>query len=141
MAVVEFKVEKLQARIKAMGARSKNLPMDLLGQIMADAIDDVIDSEGKAGTQGKWDPFVWERETGRRPDPRRVGGKLLQDIGLLANIQVDAGQNEVLVGSPAPYAHFHLVEGPNRPVRDFLAIDFDAVLEEISDVVTREITG
>lgn len=136
MPVVEFRTEKLDATIMAMSRRSQNLPMDLMGQLISDAIDDVIQTEGKAGTQGAWDPFA---ESTLRT---RAGGKLLQDTGRLANIQVEeTGDYEVFVGSPAPYAHHHLVKSQFSPERDFLAIDFDDVLDEVADFATSEVIG
>ena len=132
---VRFDTEALQARIRAYGTRDKNIPMALVGEMISSAVDDVIQSEGLAGTKGAWDPFL--ASTLQR-HPRRIGGKLLQDTGVLANMQSRPRAREVKVESPAPYAGWHAEGTRAIPERDFLAIDFNKVLEDIAEVILME---
>lgn len=125
---VKFETKRLQAMIRAYGERAQNPPMRLVGEIIAAEVDDVIQSEGEAGTKGKWEGFSQKT---LELHPRRVGGMLLQDTGLLANLQTRSNAVEAEVASPAPYATFHVTGTKNMPARNFLAIDFDRVMEQI----------
>ena len=140
---VQFDMTEVNAILKKMGSRPRQIPMSLLGEGLVEAIDDLIESEG----DGQWDPLS---ATTLKLHPRRQGGKLLQDTGLLSNIQqMRTGADFVEVGSPAPYAFFHvsgaqqdniyLTFAPHElPKRDFLAIDIQKVLEETGELVIQE---
>ena len=97
---------------------AKNVPMGLVAMPFVSAVETEIQTEG----QGQWKPFS---ETTLRMKPRRRGGKLLQDTGRLASIQVD-DQNAVgiaIVFSPADYAWKHSDGYKNIPQRDPFDID------------------
>ncbi len=132
---VTLDVVDLERVVDSVGWRVKDIPMSLLGEGMITAIDELIQSEG----DGKWTPFA--ASTLLR-HPRRAGGLLLQNTGLLANLQMETGPDWVEVESPAPYSYWHTV-GTKRtkmPARDFLAVDMGAVLEELADLVADEVS-
>lgn len=131
---VDFEVKELEAGLEVIVRRKQNVSSDTLAQGMISAIDDLIQSEG----DGKWEEMS---DVTVEIHPHREGGSLLDDTGLLAQIQDESGPDWVEVYSPAPYAKFHVSKKPRKliPLRDFLAIDLGAVLEETGDDVMQEI--
>lgn len=132
-----FVTTQLENTLTAYVRRMNSMPLDILSDALIAAIDDLIRSEGN----GEWPELA---DSTIRRHPRRRGGMLLQDTGLLANIQHVAGSpgtDWVEVGSPAPYAIYHSSRRARRiiPLRDFLDIDMLTVLDDISDSILREI--
>lgn len=120
----------------------ERIDLDHLGEIVVTAIDDLIQSQGA----GKWKAFS---PATLQLHPERRGGKLLQDTGLLANIQTSRGPGFVKLTSPAPYAGFHITGTTQKniyrayaphtmPERDFMDIDYDKAFDELADMVLRE---
>lgn len=130
MAGVEMDMSDVLRELDRRGRVARNLDevMPRLGEILKTHMDDYVQSEG----DGNWPPF--SAETLRR-NPRRVGGMLLQDTGLLADFQVDAQSDSVEVFSPAPYAGHHV-----RSKRDPTAIDMASALAEMSLTLQDELT-
>ena len=62
-------------------------------------------------------------------------GKLLQDRGLLANIQSAEGPDWAEAASPAPYAGFHVTGTKWMPPRDWTDVNMDSVLEQFVEEV------
>jgi phage gpG-like protein len=135
-------MRQLEALISKFEGNARAVPMAVIGETFATAMDDLIQSEG----DGNWDPFS---PVTLRVHPRRRGGKLLQDTGLLANFQIGTGPNWIDILSPAPYARYQQ-EGTRRtrgmvysddgiPARDFTDIDMDAALAESADLVLQEL--
>jgi len=115
--------------------RAANASLSVAGEILQEAIDAVLQSEGRVGSGGAW-PQLSEAYLRRRPE--RSGGQMLQDTGLLANTQVRVGPDWVEVLSPAEYAIYHVL-GAGVPKRDFLAIDEEKVLNEVGLLLMDEI--
>lgn len=133
---VEFDVSEVLRAIDRLGQRNKNLPMDLIGQMLVSEVDDVFQSQGSAGSAGPWQPM--SPNTVAR-HPRRAGGMLLQDSGRTANIQVGSfDEHSVTVFSPTSQAKFHLSGTEFMPQRDFFALRFNDVLDALGDVVLQE---
>lgn len=127
----------LIVRLERMGGNAKTLNMDHFAALMVGAIDDTFQSEGAKGTDGPWEPFA--EETLRR-HPRRIGGLLLQDTGATANVQVrEAGELKVVIASPTDYSQWHIVGTANMPRRDFFALHFDDLLEELGNLALMEL--
>ena len=134
---VRIDTDELVAKLDRMGANSKNLPLDAFAALAIAEVDDVIQSEGVKGTDGQWDPL--SSETLRRW-PRRRGGKLLQDTGALANIQVaKVEEQSFTLASPKDYAKFHVTGTRNMPKRDFFALDFASLMEQFGELALEEI--
>ena len=147
MALVEVTVDtaQLERLVKKYGDSARQISPSIIGTGLLRAIDDEFQSEGG----GNWQGF--SSVTTRIHN--RGGGRLLQDTGQLANIQVmQEGPNFVQVGSPAPYAGVHITGTTQTNVfnryntdrmplakRDFLAIDLGHVLEEAADAIAAEI--
>jgi len=115
---------------------AKNVPMGLVAMPFVSAVETEIQTEG----QGQWKPFS---ETTLRMKPRRRGGKLLQDTGRLASIQVD-DQNAVgiaIVFSPADYAWKHSDGYKNIPQRDPFDIDLGTAMDKASMLIVQEIVA
>jgi phage gpG-like protein len=136
----------MQQLLEAVEGLDNNVEAGLpvLGEIIQTAVEEVIQTEGAAGTDGPWEPFS---PTTLKLNPKRRGGQLLQDTGLLARLQIRRGMDWVEVRSPAPYAGFHVTgvrqNGiPNLgpvPARNFLAIDLGRILERAAEAVAAEI--
>lgn len=138
MAEVDINVDvsDLNAVLAGYIRRSNNLDTSVISSILATEIDDVIQSEGKAGEKGEWDefsPVTFDLH------PRRIGGMLLQDTGVLANIQESSGGFWGMAESPAEYAHWHVTGTGNMPERDFLAVELNRVTDEVADTLMQEI--
>jgi len=134
---VEFITDQFQGVLLAYNARKRAIPLDVIAQSLITAIDDRLQSEGN----GQWLPL---QNTTLERHPNRLGGSLLQDTGLLAQIQQSPGSpnpNWVEVMSPAKYAIYHTSDRPRKviPLRDFLAIDMPRVLEQIGNTLLAEI--
>lgn len=124
--------------------RNKNLPMTQLAEAFVGAVDDMFESEGASGTEGKWQPMA-QATVDRHP--RRAGGRLLQDTGATANIQIKGpkggSQGTKASGftlvSPTAYSRY-LVDGTEHmPARDFFALRFNDVMDEFADDVLQEL--
>lgn len=142
---VHFDMRELESAIGSIYEQVQDVALPIIGETVSAAVDELIQSEGATGTQGPWKPFS---PNTFKPDihPRRRGGKLLQDTGLLADIQTEIGYEVVDVLSPAPYGVYQK-EGVNPnpwpgfdpiPSRDYLAIDLEKVLEEAAESILEE---
>lgn len=132
-----FVTTQLERTLTAYVRRLDGLDMSILSEGLITAIDDEIQTEG----HGDWEDFA---ESTLKRHPRRRGGQLLQDTGLLAQIQESPGSpgpDWVEVESPAPYAIFHVSQDPREiiPLRDFLDIDMETVLDGLGDDVLSEV--
>jgi phage gpG-like protein len=114
-----------------MGHDIETFPMELLAEGLIGAVDDLINSEGNH----EWEPLS-PNTLKRRP--RRRGGQLLLDRGLLANIQPAHGPDWAEAASPAPYAGWHITGTKYLPARDWTAIDLDAVMEGFLDQIMED---
>lgn len=138
MAVkVEFITDQFQGVLLAYNARKRAIPLNIIAQGLITAIDDRLQSEGN----GQWLPL---KSSTLERHPNRQGGSLLQDDGILAQIQQSPGSpnpNWVEVMSPATYAVYHTSDKPRKviPLRDFLAIDMPRVLDQIGTMLLAEI--
>lgn len=136
---VQVDVSDLNRAIHRYEDRTKNLPMDLVGQMLVNAADEMFDTEGAAGTDGPWTPLA---ESTLKRYPRRVGGQILQDTGATAAVQVDEIQEfSVTITSPTGWSGFHIDGTRYMPKRDFFAFDFGKVLDDVGDEVLQEFSG
>jgi len=96
------------------------------------AIDDVFQAQGAVAGRAAWPPRK------NNVDPGRA---LLIKSGVMANIQTSYGRDYAQAASPAPYAVFHVSKAPRTiiPLRDFLAIDEDATLERIGEMILQDV--
>lgn len=133
---VEFDVTNLNRVLDVYAKNSENLPMPILAQMLDTEVSEVFETQGTAGTDGAWAPFA--AATLRR-HPRRVGGMLLQDTGVTANMQTRTGDDWAQVFSPSAYGWRHSQGSGALPKRDFLAIDMGKVTEEMAEFVAVEI--
>lgn len=105
--MIEIKVEDAAA-VAAMnrltGAIQNRAPlMRSIAGIMADATEENFAQEGRP----KW--------LGIQPNPRRAGGKILQDSGRLAASIVSSSDNDgAVVGTNVKYAAIHQFGGQTR---------------------------
>lgn len=138
MSEVDVRVDitQIDAVLRGFVSRSKNIDESFIAQVLSTAVDDVIQSQGRDGTDGPWDEM--KRATWSW-NPRRKGGALLQATGLLANMQDVSGDGFAKIKSPAPYAHWHVTGTKHMAQRNFLAIDLAKASNEIGDYLTAEI--
>ena len=121
-------------------SRQRNYPMGYLALAMQAEVEGVIKSEGKKGTQGRWQPMSPATVARRRRGGGRGRPRLLQDTGVLANGQTAHGQDWAEVWSPAKYAVFHMRGTIYMPRRDPFAIKWDKILQAASEDLSEEIT-
>lgn len=127
-AMVNVDLSDLNVVIGGIERRVDTFPMSLISEGLANAIDEHIQSEG----EGEWDPLS---PTTLALRPRRIGGMLLQDRGLLGNIQTTEGPDWAEAASPAPYAGFHITGTKHMVARDWTDIDLEMVLEQFAEEV------
>lgn len=133
---VKFDVTQLTRAVRRYEQRTKNLPMDLMGQLLINATEEMFETEGAAGEQGAWRPL---QESTLKRNPRRAGGRILQATGATANIQVkEVSEYSVTIESPTDYAAWHLDGTDVMPARDFFAFRFGKVLEAMGDLALQE---
>lgn len=143
-ADVHFDVTELERELRKLGQDVENIPLSIITEGLITAIDDEIQSEG----QGQWPALS---DVTLALHPKRIGGRLLQDLGELANLQATEGPDWVEVASPAPYASFHVTGteqmnifqtyAPHKmPARNFLDIDIERVLNEAAEAILLEVT-
>lgn len=103
-----------------------------VAEILRALIDDKFESEGPG----------WEKLSDATLIRRRgTGSRILQDSGHLAGSFTSyAGPDFAKVVTNVEYAGFHVVGTENMPARDFLAIDEEAALEKIANLVLESIT-
>jgi phage gpG-like protein len=139
---VKFDMRQLEMLLSHYEGKARSIPMSIVGETVAAAIDDLIESEG----DGSWKRFS---PVTLKLHPNRRGGKLLQATGRLANMQIRSGTNWVDVESPAPYAIYHhmgtdqvrgwVESDEGMPQRDFLDIDMVSTLEEAAGLILADI--
>ena len=105
--MIEIKVENAAAvtAMERLAAAAQNRAplMRSLAGIMADAVEENFAQEGRP----KW--------LGIQPNPRRDGGKILQDSGRLAASIVSSSDNDgAVVGTNVKYAAIHQFGGQTR---------------------------
>ena len=129
---IDFDMLDLQKTLDGYGVRAKGFPMTDIAEILATAIDDEIELEGR-GTWPDFKPSTLKRW------PKRAGGSLLQKIGTLAGIQKETGPDWGQAGSPAPYAKYHVTGTKHMDARNFLDIGIDRVLNDLADIIASDI--
>ncbi len=134
---VTFDTAELELLIKQrFGDKIKNLPWQQFGTFMLGAVDEMFETSGAAGTDGEWTPLA-ASTIERRPD--RAGGQILEDTGAMAAIQIfDIGEDSVTIGSNPRYAKYHLDGTSNMDKRDFFALNFAVVLDDLADLAMQE---
>jgi len=129
-----FVTSDLEGRLLGYIRRENQLSMKVIAQGIITAVDDLIQNEGGGEWEGLSDATIARH-------PRRKGGSLLQDTGLLANVQATGfGADWVEVESPAPYSFYHVEGTRHMPARNFLDIDLGLVLEQTADEIGQEIS-
>lgn len=129
--------------IRGFESRARGLDLSVYAEDVRTAVDDLIQAEGATAGHEKWTAL--SSETLRR-HPRRIGGQILQATGLLANLQTIYGTDWFGCRSPAAYAGYHITgtktQGgtPMMPKRDFLAIDFTSLLEQLATEMAGDVT-
>lgn len=134
---IQLNIDELIARLRRMEANSMTLPMESFAALVLGEVDDMFKTQGASGADGTWAPF--SPETLKR-HPRRVGGMLLQDTGATANIQVGSfDEQSFVVRSPTAYARFHITGTRHMPKRNFFALNFPELLDQMSELVMQEL--
>lgn len=133
---IRFDMTDLERQLNRYSRNLRNINMYVVGEIIRSAMEEVIETEGISGTQGKWEPF--SPETLKR-HPHRIGGTLLVDSGKLSDFQIDVFSEDVSVFSPADYSEFFVTGTRNMPMRDPTAINWNGVLDDVIDYLSEEV--
>jgi hypothetical protein len=114
----------------------KNLPMEVYGMLLVSKVDEMFQSQGAAGTDGAWDPLM--ASTLKR-HPRRRGGMILQDTGATAaGVYAEQVGHTMQLMASTHQSRYLLGGTENMVKRDFFALNFAAVLEELGEMVVQE---
>ena len=143
IVTVNVDTRKLQKVLADFGARADAVNIEgIVAEHVLTAMDDLVDSDGN----GSWPDFS---PVTLKVHPRRVGGELLRDTGLLVAFQVSTPPGQAIVSSPAPYGEYHqlgtrktrgmVYSDEGIPKRDFTAIDLKATLDEACATIVSEI--
>jgi phage gpG-like protein len=143
IVTVNVDMRKLQKALRDFDQRADAVNVEgIVAETVLTAMDDLMESNGN----GQWPPFS---EVTLRVHPRRVGGELLRDTGLLAAFQPSSGPGWAEVRSPAPYAEYHqkgtkktrglVYSDDGIPKRDFTGIDMKATLDEACTAIAEAI--
>ena len=137
---VEFDMSNLESRLNGYKIREKNLDMSVIAEILRTHMDDLINSQGATGEQGKWKGFA---PSTLKRNPKRIGGMLLQRTGIagLADFGIDINQETILAYSPAPYAKYHVKGTKHMPRRDPTAVKMGPLLDEIAETILEDVVG
>ena len=132
VAGVSVSVEEVVREIEAIDRQVRNAApaMSTMANMLVAAVDDEIQTKGR----GRWPAFA--ESTLKRG---RAGGMLLQNTGLLANIQPDSGPDFAEAWSPAPYTKRHVTGTKHMPKRNPFDIELDKVLEEMAAVYLERV--
>lgn len=106
-----------------------------IAEMLVAAVQDVFDAEGPG-----WAPLAPSTLAGRRGGG--AGAKILQDTGVLVNsVSGDSGPDFAEAGSAVPYGAFHVTGTRRMPARDWLAVDLDALSDEVAELILAEVAG
>lgn len=134
---VEVDVRDLLRSLDDYEARVKNLPMDVYAMLLVSKVDEMFQTEGASGTDGPWQPL--SASTLRR-HPRRRGGQLLQDSGATAaSVGAEEQGHVISLYAGTAQTRFHIQGTEFMPRRDFFALNFPLVLEELASLVAQEL--
>ncbi|WP_054285940.1 phage virion morphogenesis protein [Gulbenkiania mobilis] len=106
MIIIKIDHARVAAALKRVENATRNRAplMRALAGLMMDAVEENFAQEGRP----KWQ--------GLKPNPRRAGGKILQDTGRLASSIVSASDSDdAVVGTNVRYAAIHQFGGKTRP--------------------------
>lgn len=135
--VAEFDVSALVRELDGYEQRLKNLPLDVFGMLLVAKVDEMFQSEGAAGSEGPWEPL--SPATLKR-HPHRRGGLLLQDTGATAaGVHSDERGMDVFLIASTAQSRFILDGTEHMPARDFFALNFPRVLDELGELVLEEL--
>jgi len=139
MPSVEVTVDTsdLEAELqRRFGDKVKNLPMHTYSGLLIGAVDEMFETSGAAGSEGEWEPLSMATLQRR---PNRAGGQLLIDSGAMAAVQVfSVDADSVTIGSQTAYSGFHVDGTQNMARRDFFALNFPKVLDELADMMLQD---
>lgn len=136
---VEVDVKEVEKILKRYTIRTSNLDMSIAALALETAISDVIDSEGRLSNRGrKWNKL---KQSTLERRPRRIGGMLLQDTGLLKAIESRVEDWAAFAFSPAPYAKFHVTGAKRTKMvkRDYTDVRWGPLLEDVADSLLMEV--
>ncbi len=135
-----FDSTELDSAIAAFARKNKNLDMKVYAENFITRIDDMFESSGIEGTEGRWDPLT---EDTMQRWPRRNRNRPLLKTPLLATFGVKyqtakKSTASFQIKSVAQYAGFHVTGTENMVRRDFFALNFMKAFDEMADSIMME---
>lgn len=135
-AGVTFDVSEVQDQLERIGRRAKNFDNKLLTTLLLEHVEEVFETEGRAGADGPWQPLA-ASTIKRHPD--RSSGALLFNLGELSNWQSATQRDTSIVWSPAPYAKFHATGTKHMPKRNPFAVVEERFMDQAERMMSLEI--
>ena len=123
-------------QLERIGRRAKNFDNTLLTTLLLEHVEEVFETEGRAGTDGPWKPLA--ASTIKR-HPNRGSGAILFNTGLLSNWQSATQQDTSIVWSPAPYAKFPAAGTKHMPKRNPFAVVESKFMDQAERMMSLEI--
>lgn len=133
---VIFDASELQKQFIRLGRRARDFDHSLITALLLEFVEEVFDTQGVGGQDGKWDDF--EPSTLKR-HPKRSGGQLLLDTGILANFQSATAAQTSIVFTPANYGIRHVEGTKNMAKRNPFAIKEKEFMQEAETIIALEI--
>lgn len=135
-AGVTFDMSEVEAQLDRVGRRAKNFDNALLTTLLLEHVEEVFESEGRAGADGPWQPL--SPDTIER-HPSRSSGALLFNTGVFSNWQSATQGETSIVWSPAPYAKYHVTGTENMPKRNPFAVIESKFMDQAERIMSLEI--
>lgn len=133
---IKFDATKVEAKFKRFGQRARDLDNSLITALLLEFVEDVFDSQGVAGADGKWDAF--QPSTLKR-HPNRAGEQLLFNTGVLANFQSATKGDTSIVSSPPRYAKYFATGTKHMAKRNPFAVKKKKFMQEAETIIVLEI--
>jgi phage gpG-like protein len=132
--IISIDAKELEQALARYSVKARAIRMSIFEGILLNAVDEVFQTKG----YNRW-PELSPSTLARHP--RRQGGKLLQDTGLLSNIQTRSGALWAEAESPAAYGIYHVTGTKHMPARDYLNVKEGEMLETMARVVLAQIAS
>lgn len=134
---------ELRAAAKEFTRRGGNLQSvtEVIANDLAVAVQENFEQE-KGHLQGAWPDLAESTKARMKPRRRASAYKILQDTGILAgSIMPHSDGGEAEAYTNVPYAKYHVSSAPRSrlPLRDFLDIDFERIMEDTAELLLAEV--
>lgn len=140
---VKVEMTEIARWLRDLATRGRNLKE--INRSLALILVEQVDENFATAGHGSWPPLAEATLAKRRKGG--AGAQILVDTGRLAAsinpANIETADDYIEVFTNVRYAKYHVSPLPRRkiPLRDFLAIDMDAFMQEALEILIEEIAG